>query len=154
MSYLKDSLINDEQLIYRTRLHWVIFLLPTIFSLVVFMFFIIDDISNNEISLLSAVIVIILWLYSFIYFKTSEFGVTNKRVLFKTGFIGRNSLEVFLTQVEAIEINQGIFGRLLNYGAVIVKGSGGSANSFFQINNPLEFKKKIQEQITLSQEKK
>ncbi|MDD4995897.1 MAG: PH domain-containing protein [Patescibacteria group bacterium] len=152
MSYLENSLIDDEQLIYRARLHWIIFLLPAVFSLIVFMLFITDDISNNETSLLFAVIV--LWLYSFIYFKTSEFGITNKRVLFKTGFIRRNSLEFFLTQVEAIEINQGIFGRLLNYGAVIVKGSGGSANSFFRIDNPLEFRKKTQEQIILSQEKK
>lgn len=44
--------------------------------------------------------------YSFI---TSEFAVTNKRVIAKIGLIGRNTLELFLTKVESIQIIRDLF---------------------------------------------
>jgi hypothetical protein len=42
--------------------------------------------------------------------KTSEFGVTNKRVLLNTGLIRRNSLEVLFSKVEGTQVEQGILG--------------------------------------------
>jgi len=97
--------------------------------------------------------VAIIWgISSFISFKTSEFGITNKRVLIKAGFIRRNSLETLLTKVEAIQVNQGILGRILNYGTIIVKGTGGTSNPFHKIDAPLEFRKKVQEQIALKEQ--
>ncbi|PIU51164.1 hypothetical protein COS91_05900 [Candidatus Desantisbacteria bacterium CG07_land_8_20_14_0_80_39_15] len=88
----------------------------------------------------------------FISFKTSEFGITNKRVLFKIGFIRRNSLEILLTKIEGIQVNQGILGRILNYGTIIVRGTGGTGSPFRKIEAPLEFRKKVQEQIASIQQ--
>ena len=97
-------------------------------------------------------LIAIIWAASaFIRFKTAEFGITNKRVLVKVGFIRRTSLETLLTKVEGIQINQGIMGRILNYGTIIVKGTGGTSNPFHKIEAPFEFRKKVQEQIAMIQ---
>jgi len=39
MGYIDDNLISGEQVVYRTKLHWVIFLWPIICAVIAFMFF-------------------------------------------------------------------------------------------------------------------
>ena len=78
---------------------------------------------------------------------TSEFAVTNKRVIIKVGWIRRRSLETLLTKVEGIEVNQGIWGRVFDYGTIVITGTGGSKETFARIGAPLLFRRKVQEQI-------
>ncbi len=77
----------------------------------------------------------------------SEYGITDKRILMKTGFIQRQSLELFLDKVESIKVDQSLLGRLLNFGGIIVVGTGGSHDRFFDIEDPLKFRKKTQETL-------
>ena len=65
----------------------------------------------------------------------------------KTGLIQRYSLELFLDKIEAIYVDQTILGRLLNYGVIIVVGTGGSKDLFTNVPNPLEFRRMVQQQI-------
>ena len=53
---------------------------------------------------------------------TTETDVTNMRVVHKTGFIKRRTLEMSLDKVESVDITQSILGRLLNYGDVTIQG--------------------------------
>ena len=78
----------------------------------------------------------------------SEFGVTNKRVIGKVGFIRRSSTELLLTRVEGIQVRQSIMGRMLGYGSVTISGTGGLKEPFHKISNPLELRRVVQEQIT------
>lgn len=151
MGYIDDNLMSGEQVVYRTKLHRIIFVGPIIFVVILFMFFA----GGGGPAAASGffLLVAIIWgISDFISFKTSEFGITNKRVLIKVGFIRRNSLETLLTKVEGIQVNQGILGRILNYGTIIVKGTGGTSNPFHKIEAPLEFRKKVQEQIASIQQ--
>ena len=150
MGYIDDNLMSGEQVVYRAKLHWVVFLGPIIFAVIAFMFFAGGgDTAAGGFFLLIAII----WgISAFISFKTSEFGITNKRVLIKVGFIRRSSLETLLTKVEGIQVNQGILGRIMNYGTILVKGTGGTSNPFHKIEAPLEFRKKVQEQIASIQQ--
>jgi len=93
-------------------------------------------------------------LSSFITYSTSEFGVTNKRILGKVGFIRRHSLEILLTKVESIAVNQGILGRIFGYGTIVVTGSGGTKELFPKISKPLELRKRAQELIAAVQDLK
>ena len=85
-------------------------------------------------------------LSSYINFTSSEFGVTNRRVLIKVGFIRRRSLELLLSKVEGIGVDQGIPGRIFGYGTIIVTGTGGTKEPFRNITAPMEFRKTVQEQ--------
>jgi len=153
MSYIEKNLMNGESILYRSKLHWVIFLWPVIWFIVAIFFF-----SNGgDVAAaggLFVMIAIVAGIASFINFKTSEFGVTNKRVIVKVGFIRRNSLEVLLNKVEGIQVNQGILGRILGFGSITVSGTGGTKDPFHKIDAPLEFRKKVQEQIAAVQDSK
>lgn len=151
MSYIESNLMNDESVIYKAKLHWVVFLWPVIWLVIALSMF---SSGGEAASAGGAVIMIaiITGIISFINYSTSEFGITSKRVLVKTGLIRRNSLEVLLTKVEGIQVHQGILGRVLGYGSIIVSGTGGAREPFHKISAPLEFRRNAQEQISSVQD--
>jgi uncharacterized membrane protein YdbT with pleckstrin-like domain len=82
-----------------------------------------------------------------VIFFCTECVLTDKRVLGKTGFISRDSLELLLAKVEGIHVKQGILGRIFDYGTVIVSGTGGSKTPFSGIARPLNFRTQVNKQI-------
>ena len=118
-SYVHNNLISGEQVIYEARLHWIIFLsLRCVFSLLILP--LIDR-----------------W--------TSEFAITNKRVIMKVGLIRRKALEMNLSKIESVNVDQTIMGRILGYGTITVIGTGGTRESFARISKPMEFRRVFQE---------
>ena len=119
MSYVNSVLIKGEEVIYRAKLHWKIYFTPlALFSL---------------------------WLLPIIRQVTSEFVITNKRIIIKTGFIARKTLEMNLNKIESVNVDQGIWGRILGYGTITIIGTGGTKESFPDISRPLLFRRKFQE---------
>jgi uncharacterized membrane protein YdbT with pleckstrin-like domain len=89
-----------------------------------------------------------------IRYTSSEFAVTNKRVLAKHGFIERESIETLLSKIEAISVDQGIIGRMLDFGSITITGTGGTEESFPRISAPLEFRRQIQSQVVALEERR
>lgn len=151
MSYIEQSLISGEQVILKAKLHWGLFIAPIIF--LVFSCLISLVLSNdNSGSFICLMPIIFLFIFAgllqvAVIFFTTEFAVTNKRIIAKTGLIRHRSLELQLSKVESISIKQPIMGRVLNYGTLVVTGSGGTKESFSGIANPMEFRKQINSQI-------
>ncbi len=88
---------------------------------------------------------LIILLIAYVKFKTTELAVTNKRVITKVGFISRETVELNLSKTESIQINQGLMGRMLNYGSLIINGTGSSHAPIEGIRDPLEFRRKFME---------
>src|SRR5271157_5358551 len=151
MSYIENNLMTGENILYRARLHWVVFVWPLIWFIVASMFFRRGGEAASAIGALIMVIAIAKAISSLIGFSTSEFAVTNQRVIAKVGFIRRNSIEIFLGKIEAIQVNQDVPGRILGYGSITVSGTGGTRDPFHNIADPLELRRKIQEQIAILQ---
>lgn len=84
------------------------------------------------------------FLPAFISYKTSEFTVTDKRLIVKTGFIRRQTHEIFISKIESVSVDQGILGRMFNAGTIITSGTGGSKQKFSNVANPLELRSAIQ----------
>jgi len=153
MSYIEENLMNGEKVLYSSKLHWVVFLWPIVWFIVAIIFFS----GGGDAAAaggLFVLIAIVTGIASFINYKTSEFGITNKRIIVKVGFIRRNSIEVLLNKVEGIQVNQGILGRILGFGSITVSGTGGTKDPFHKIDAPLEFRKRAQEQIAAVQDSK
>jgi uncharacterized membrane protein YdbT with pleckstrin-like domain len=74
-------------------------------------------------------------------------AVTNRRVLIKTGMVSRRTLDLMLARVESIGVEETAFGRMLGYGSVVVRGTGGTPEPFRRIAHPQEFRRAVQEQI-------
>ena len=74
---------------------------------------------------------------------SSEFSLTSKRVIGKTGFLRRKSVDLLLGKVESLKIDPDILGRLLNYGNVVVTGTGATKEIFSNISNPLKLRSEV-----------
>jgi uncharacterized membrane protein YdbT with pleckstrin-like domain len=143
MGYIDTHLLPGEELVHRTRLHWLIFARP-VFVLVLGIVLLAFE---PTVGAVVAAIGALMLLPPFVAYITSEFGVTTKRVVVKVGLIRRRTLELLLRQVEAISVDQSIMGRLFNYGSITLSGTGGVREEFHHIAAPLDFRRKIQGQV-------
>src|ERR671916_661077 len=140
MSYLDDHLLDGERIVYRARLHWSIFTTAIVVVLLGVALAIVLHVLDPQywyFGLILAGIGLLLAIGPAINYSSSEFAVTNKRVLSKTGFIQRESDETLLSKVEAVAVDQGILGRALGFGTVRLTGSGGTEDAFAGISQPL-----------------
>ncbi len=122
------------------RLHPIIFLAPASLAVLGLAAFALSWIAASVVLLVA----LILGLNCYIRFITSEFAVTDRRVLIKTGLVRRHTLELLLGRVETVGVDQGIFGRIWDYGTITVIGTGGTRELFPGIAKPLEFRKAVQ----------
>jgi membrane protein YdbS with pleckstrin-like domain len=157
MSYLDDHLLDGERIVYRAHLHWTIFatailvvLLGAALGVVLYIY----EPAYWYLGALLAGIGLLVAIGPLIRYVGTEFAVTNKRVLSKTGFIQRESDETLLSKVEAIAVDQGILGRVLGFGTVRLTGSGGTEDAFAGISHPLEFRRQVQSQVVAYEERR
>jgi uncharacterized membrane protein YdbT with pleckstrin-like domain len=88
---------------------------------------------------------LILWIIAFIRYKTTEMAFTNKRVIAKFGFVSRQTIELNISKVESIQVNQGILGRIFNFGTLIVSGAGNPQAPIPGISDPMAFRRAFME---------
>jgi uncharacterized membrane protein YdbT with pleckstrin-like domain len=146
MGYVENNLLSGEKIFFRTRLHWKVFVLPALLLLLAIALTAgaIYEGFEPYLSLLILVIPLGVLLQSYLTWRCSEFAVTDKRVLIKTGIVTRHTLETILTKVENIGVEQTLWGRLFNFGTLYVTGTGSTKEIFPGIHAPLEFRKAIE----------
>ncbi len=163
MKYLQSNLLKSEKIIYATRIHWIIFTMPIVLLVATVVLAGVGPVLFPgfvpflNIRLVALVVLVLLFsaifsgIGAFIRYATSEYGITNKRIVMKTGWIRRNSLELFIDKMEAIYVDQSVLGRILDYGILRIVGTGGTQDPFFYVPRPLVFRKIAQEQIDLNE---
>ena len=168
MSYVDRNLVPGETLLYRTRHHWLVLVGPVVggVSLLVPGVALLLEaivtrdsaglvvgsttISPKAMAITGAILVvaaIITFSYGVAKRNATEMAVTNRRVLIKTGLTSRRTLDLMLSRVESIGVEESAAGRMLGYGAVIVRGTGGTPEPFLMIAHPQEFRRAVQQQI-------
>lgn len=158
MGYVENNLIAGEAVTYRARLHWILLVKPILIALVIIAIGGLVFYAANSREVLSAEAALGLWLAVLIVAavpvlaavikrRSAELAVTNKRVILKTGFIQSTTAEMFLNKIESVGVDQTLTGRVLNFGSILIRGTGGSLEPFHRVSAPLEFRKQIQEQI-------
>jgi uncharacterized membrane protein YdbT with pleckstrin-like domain len=132
--------------VYRARLHWIVFVKAVVVvALGLALLFVLGP-GARWVGGAVVVVGLLLLVPPLVAYRTTEFGVTNKRVIVKTGFIRRHTLELLLRQVEAISVDQSLTGRLLGFGSLTLTGTGGVREEFHRVVSPLEFRRRIQAQ--------
>jgi uncharacterized membrane protein YdbT with pleckstrin-like domain len=168
MSYVEKSLVPGETLLYQTRHHWCVLLGPVFIALVLGGLAVgllgeavaakngkgvAANASPTEIEVIVVAGVFLLvaamvtFAYGILKRNATEMAVTNKRVLIKTGMASRRTLDLMLSRVESIGVEETVLGRMLGFGSVIVRGTGGTPESFVMISHPQEFRRNVQGQI-------
>ncbi|MEC5385487.1 PH domain-containing protein [Uliginosibacterium sp. H3] len=126
MSYIEGSLIKDEKVLHLGRISWWS-LTPWILGGLLLL------------PLFGAGLLV--WLVGYVRYKTTELAITNKRVIVKLGFIRRQTVEISISKVESIQVDQSLWGRVFNFGSLVITGSGSSQAPIHAISDPLGFRR-------------
>jgi uncharacterized membrane protein YdbT with pleckstrin-like domain len=150
VGYVERHLLPGERVVYKTRLHWALFLKPTLVVLGgVALAVVLRQVQDPPwLWMIGAAVVLIglVWgLVHYVELMTSEFAVTSSRLILKVGLISRYTTELLLTKVETIGVQQGLMGRLLGYGDLIVTGTGGAREVFRRVRDPIGFRNHVQQ---------
>ena len=84
---------------------------------------------------------LLVWGYAYIRLKSTEVAVTTKRLIVKHGFIRRSTIELNINKVESIQVDQAMIGRLLNFGTLVIAGTGSSHAPIVGVADPMAFRK-------------
>ena len=155
MSYAEKNLLPGEQVVYRTGLHWVVLLAPITFLVLSLAFAVWamlrpDDQTSGPVRVIGLGVLglaTIVFLVKLGYYRSAEFAVTTRRVMLKVGWASRHSLELIVSKVEAISVDQDVRGRIFGYGTITVTGTGGTKETFETLAHPFEFRSQVQGQI-------
>lgn len=161
MSYVQENLNPGERVLYTTHLHWIV-LSRSIFGAAIFaaagLALMVWSIGGKHAErgeaqiigipgfILIVVGAIILGI-GFMRRNATEIAVTNKRVIIKVGFLSKRTLELFLAKVESVGVEQSLLGRMMDFGSITVRGTGGTNEPFSHVAHPLEFRRQVQHQI-------
>lgn len=147
MSESEPQLLANENIVYKTELHWVIFLLP-LFIMTLSLACFQSNLPLREVGILLLVCSLILIASTLITYKYSEFIVTNKRIISRRGLFTRDTMGLLLNKVESVQVNQGIFGRILGFGNINIIGTGGTSDRILNLKSPFAYRKAVLESLT------
>jgi uncharacterized membrane protein YdbT with pleckstrin-like domain len=125
-SYIEGSLTKDEKIIHLGHTSWWSLTSYILGGLVL-------------LPLFGAGLFV--WLAGYIRYKSIELAITNKRIIVKTGFIRRQTVEINLNKVESIQVDQGLWGRVFNFGSLVITGSGSSHAPIHAVSDPMGFRR-------------
>ncbi|WP_302305185.1 PH domain-containing protein [Culturomica massiliensis] len=146
MSYIDKSLQVDEIVEYRADIHWFIFAKPAILLLLGYLFYS----TKTDITHYTGLFMLVLGgfhlIKSVLLKMGTEYVVTNKRVILKSGILSRDALELMQNKCEGLRITQSAIGRIFGFGSILVT-TGGATNTFKFVANPIKFRNEINRQI-------
>lgn len=157
MSYVSQTLADDEEIITRANFNWTYSFWDVFFFCLglapLIGFAIGQALTGKSFDTLvigygaagfAAVVGTLLLLFHMIELWTTEIVVTSYRFVYKTGLISRDTKEVSLNKIEEIQLRQSIFGRLFGYGSLILRGTGVGIIELPAIDNPVSLRRTIE----------
>jgi uncharacterized membrane protein YdbT with pleckstrin-like domain len=154
-SYARATIAPGEAPLLRAKYHPIMIMVPfcigapfLLFSLVGFIGGMLSSHNSGAAEFGFVLTCFFGWFFyvlPFLRFRLDEIVITEKRVIIKLGIIGRQSRELFFNKIESVDLYQGILGRLLNYGMVVIRGTGGTAQRCKFIRDPIQFRNTIQQ---------
>jgi uncharacterized membrane protein YdbT with pleckstrin-like domain len=150
MDYVTRVLQPGESVILTTRLHPIIFLTAALWLVVAVVLLVVALTLNGDwriggeaLAVFCLIFAIAAGIPALIRRISTELAVTDRRVIYKSGVLARHTLEMNRSKVESVDVDQSVLGRLLGFGTIIVRGTGGSLEPIRMISDPLTFRSHI-----------
>jgi uncharacterized membrane protein YdbT with pleckstrin-like domain len=152
MSYVKSVLQPGEETRYATDIHWIVYIpgfLLLILAVAVYVLgrvFITPGPGQLTVEALAGLLLVcavVALLTGWFKRLTTEVAVTNRRIIYKRGFISRYTIEMHLDKVESVDVDQTVLGRILGYGDILIRGVGSSLEPLRMIEAPIEFRNHV-----------
>jgi uncharacterized membrane protein YdbT with pleckstrin-like domain len=129
-SYVEDALVKDERIVHLGHISlWALWHL----------------IALGVVLLPAFGLGLIFLVLAYMKYRTTELAITNKRVIVKSGFIRRSTIEININKVESLQVDQEVLGRMFNFGTLIISGAGTPQAPVAGISRPMEFRKAFME---------
>ena len=149
-NYIKKTINPGENVLYLARVHPALYIAMVpyflVFQALIYVFVVVYGLGELlPLSKLLFLTPFLLFVQSWITISTTELALTDRRVIAKTGLLSQQSVELNIPKVESVEVHQSLLGRMLNYGTITVKGTGGGAAPAPGIAAPFDFRKAVQE---------
>jgi len=157
---MKPELLDGEEIIYHTKMHWIIFKSCIGWYLISLAIFVIGNVLGLgwlqfrdfpplyvAIGIITLLLAMLYTAHTLVLYYSTDYAITNRRVIRKTGFFTQTKLGILLERIEVLEVVRPLLGRILNYGGIIIVGVGGTQEPLPYIPDPANFRKKIQIQI-------
>jgi uncharacterized membrane protein YdbT with pleckstrin-like domain len=143
-SYIDGALIKDEKVVYAGNISvWSLAPLIALGLVLLAVGFVLRAL--GFVLFAASALGLAFWLAAYLRYKTTELAVTNKRVIAKFGFISRRTVEINVSKVESIQVQQGILGRIFNYGSLVISGAGNPQAPISGISDPMGFRRAFME---------
>ncbi len=139
---------TDNDVIYFAKLHWIVFLWPVILFFGGMMLGI-EFWQLKEVSIFLVLFALVWGLITWVNYHFSSITIKKNQVILRSGFLVRQTIDIPITKIESIDIRQSVGGSLLQYGFLMITGTGGTRNSINFIAKPLTCRRYI-EQLTHS----
>ena len=151
MAYYTKVLLPEEKVLAVGRLHWSIYRHAMLILLVaaaalIGSFWAPQPNGPPDLRLAAAAIAVIAALMFFaisIRRRGTEIVVTDRRVIFKRGFVARHTVEMNVSKIETVDVEQSVVARLLGYGTLMIHGTGSDIEPLQRIDHPLAIRSAI-----------
>jgi uncharacterized membrane protein YdbT with pleckstrin-like domain len=159
LAYLDSLLQPGETLLARSRPHWIILIVPLVGLIAAAAIAIATAVAlpSGRVALVGYGVAAILGILEGVHFiarwltrSTTEYGVTNLRVVQKRGILSLHTIEMNLDKVESVDVDQSLLGRLVGFGTVAIHGVGSRWDPIAGIEDPLGFRSAITTRIGAS----
>lgn len=138
MGYVDTNLVANEKVVRVGKVHWGIYIPGAIWAVLGTLLMIADAAPVGVFFFMIGGLVLV---RAFLYAYSTELAITDKRVIAKFGLVRRQTVELLHSKVEGLSVDQGILGRVLDFGTVVVNGTGSGRTPIRGISQPLEFRK-------------
>jgi uncharacterized membrane protein YdbT with pleckstrin-like domain len=151
MSYVKSVLQPGETIRFATDIHWMVYVPGFLLLLAAIAVYVASSyLGAGEAGFVGKILAGLVFLAAAVWLflgwfrrLTTEVAVTNKRIIYKRGFISRYTIEMHLDKVESVDVDQSIMGRIFGYGDIIIRGVGASLEPLRNIESPIEFRSHV-----------
>lgn len=159
MSYIRSSLGANETAHYIAHFHWInyvlafgVLIISVILGLTAGSYYNAQNAGAEWLVLITLALIPmivggIIFLVIMVPIWTTEIGVTNQRIIYKTGFISRSTQELQLRSIEEVNMQQSVLGRIFNYGKIDIHGTGEEDISLPNLGDAVTLRKALQEAI-------
>jgi uncharacterized membrane protein YdbT with pleckstrin-like domain len=150
VAYVNSVLQPGETVKVIGRLHWINYLKAFLLLAigVILLVYGLQDATKVQrtatyVGWLVFAVAIVMLLSAWFTRQMTELSVTNHRVIYKTGFLRRHTVEMNMDKVETVNVDQSVLGRLLGYGTIHVLGTGQGIEGLSRIGRPIEVRNAI-----------
>ena len=142
MGYPEDHLASGENVIVNARPHWkrligsgLIFVLGT--ALAIWLYVLVGGTDGTLKTVLTIAIVVgwlvvaVIWGFvPFIRWFTTHFVITDRRIMFRTGVLRREGIDIPMARINSVQFRHGLIDRMFKTGTLVIESAS---------DDPLEF---------------